>query len=145
MMSRPLNSDWYWWLREPIKKVVNEHGLLPVCRKARCEKGRKSIEDWLFGREDGPKDKQGNPVPRALKHEHAQALASYLRDNYPDEARRCRKEGADWLASVKAQNDARKREETAAYLRGMADEMGKLERTFEGWEDNLSKQKKPPA
>jgi hypothetical protein len=107
-------------MRPFMKTAVGDHGLLKVCRDTGCEKGRKSIGDWLYGREDGPKDEHGNPIPRALSDEYAKALVRFLRKNYREESIELKKKAVEWLEEKKAEAKKKEDDEKTALILSMA-------------------------
>jgi len=117
-MARPMNEDWWWFLRPLVSKAIDEHGLLELCRRAGCEKGRKSIRDWLDGREDG----EGKLTPRALPEPYAIALMKYLSKRYPEEVRRSRKEVLQWLDMIRQQQEEQRKKETENWILEFANE-----------------------
>jgi hypothetical protein len=122
LKGRPPNEDWYWWMRPLMKKADNEHKLSRVCSEAGCLRGRKSIRDWLYGREDGPKDEAENPILRALPNEYAVALMGFLLKHYPEESIELRTKAGEWFEAKKAEAKKKEDDEHEAWILGMANE-----------------------
>ena len=51
-MARPFGKDRYAFMRPWVERAMRDHGgLRGVCRLARIEGGRQSVQNWLGGRE----------------------------------------------------------------------------------------------
>jgi hypothetical protein len=131
-MAAPRKECAFWWLREPMEKVLKEMSLLEVCRRADeewpragCVRGRKSINDWLYVREDGPRDEKGNPIKRALPLRNTVPLGMFLCKHYPHlvmartEVARC------WLTIKKLEAKELEEAEAESILLDMQDEWQK--------------------
>jgi hypothetical protein len=123
-MARPMNEDWFWFLRPLVEKAIKKYGLLDVCRQAGCVKGRKSIRDWLDGREDG----ESKLTLRALPEPYAIALMQFLTKLYPDDARGLRKQALDWLEVIKQGAEEREKKESEMLILDLAREYEKRKR-----------------
>jgi hypothetical protein len=102
--GRPYNEDGYWFLRDLVSKAVDdtEGGLSGLCTLAGCERGRKSISNWL---QDERRNAEGVRKARALPDAYAVDLMKFLSasEHYAEAAQKLRKQAIEWFNSMKPQ------------------------------------------